>query len=113
LTKKVPYKGGDHFLRDSAVVLVKRRVHIIPETEGETMLVGVHEEIWPWPVQQDSRPRVIGTIGAGDGYEAACEIAKAKAQRFDHFDYVGDAEFAYWWGHNDNAPELHRFVIKA
>jgi len=78
---------------------------------GEAMLIAVHEEIWPWPIKRDSKPTIIGPVGAGDGYEKARAIARAMAEKFDNSKYVG--EFDYWYGHNEGAPALHRYVIKA
>jgi hypothetical protein len=75
------------------------------------MLVSVYEEVWPWPIKKDSQPKMIGPVGAGDGYEAARAIAKAMAEKFDHSKYEG--EFDYWYGHNEGAPDLHRYVIGA
>ena len=75
------------------------------------MLVGVYEEIWPWPVRPDSQPKIRGPVSADDGYEAARAIAQVMAEKFGRSKYQG--EFDYWWGHNDGAPELYRFVIRS
>jgi len=77
------------------------------------MLVGVYEEIWPWPIKDDSQPKIRGPVAAGDGHGAAGAIAKTMAEKFDRSEYVGDAAFAYWWGHNKGAPELYRYVMRA
>lgn len=35
------------------------------------MLIGVHEETWPWPVRRDSLPTTQRPVGAADGHAAA------------------------------------------
>jgi hypothetical protein len=77
------------------------------------MLVAVVEEIWPWPEDADSKPRIIGPVNAADGYEAARQLAKARAERFDRYGYEDDARHDYWWGRNEGARVLHRYVIRA
>jgi hypothetical protein len=77
------------------------------------MLVAVVEEIWSWPEGADSKPRIIGPVNAADGYEAARHLAKARAEWFDRHGYEGNARHDYWWGHNENASTLHRYVIRA
>jgi hypothetical protein len=78
------------------------------------MIVAVVEEIWPWPSRPDSTPIVIGPVAASpDGYDAARQLAKARAQKFERHGYEDDARHEYWWGRNDNADRLHRFVVRA
>ena len=45
--------------------------------------------------------------------ETIATVAKTMAEKFDRSEYVGDAAFAYWWGHNKGAPELYRYVMRA
>jgi len=77
------------------------------------MLVAVVEEIWPWPEREDTNPSVIGPVDAADGYSAARQLAKARAERFDRHGYEGDARYDYWWGRNEGTDVLHRYVIRA
>jgi hypothetical protein len=77
------------------------------------MLVAIYEEIWPWPVQNDSQPTITGPVGVADGYEKAHSIAQEKAAKFNRSEFVGDARFPYWWGHDTDASKLHRYVIRA
>jgi hypothetical protein len=75
------------------------------------MLIGVFEEVWPWPVREGSRPSIIGCVRACDTHAAANAAAQVLAEKFAHSKFEG--EFGYWWGHDDGAAELHRFVIRA
>jgi hypothetical protein len=75
------------------------------------MLVPVVHEIWPWPVKSISKPKIIGPVDAGDGYDAARKLAEARAKNFERHSY--EPEFDYWWGHNNGATEYHRFVVRA
>jgi hypothetical protein len=77
------------------------------------MLVAVFEEIWPWPVRTDSKPTIVGPVDAADGYDAARQLAKARAERFDGHGYEANARHDYWWGRKERADILHRYVIKA
>ncbi|MBI5323057.1 hypothetical protein [Bradyrhizobium sp.] len=74
------------------------------------MLIGVYEEIWSWPVRPDSQPTSRRPVGAADGYAAACTLAQAMAGKFNRSAFVG--EYDYWWGHNEDAPQLYRYVIR-
>jgi hypothetical protein len=75
------------------------------------MLVAVVEEIWPWPERHDSKPHIIGPVDAADGYDAARELARLRASKFESHDYEGEQD--YWWGHNKDEPVLHRYVVRA
>jgi hypothetical protein len=77
------------------------------------MLVTVFKEIWPWPERPDSTPTIVGPVDAGEGFHAARQMAKARAENFDHHGYEGDARHEYWWGRNDGGRELHRYVLRA
>jgi hypothetical protein len=72
-------------------------------------LVPVFEEIWPRLLTANAKPKFIGPVDAGDGYDAAREKAKSKVAKFDHRNF--DEEFDYAWGYNNGAPELHRYVV--
>ena len=73
------------------------------------MLIGVYEETWPWPVRRNSLPTTQRPVGAADGHAAARALAKEMARKFDHSDFVGEHD--YWWGHDQDAPQLYRYVI--
>ena len=75
------------------------------------MLIGVYEETWPWPVRRDSLPTTQRPVGAADGDAAARALAKEMARKFDHSDFVGEHD--YWWGHDQDAPQLYRYVIRS
>lgn len=60
---------------------------------GVPILVAVYEEIWFWPVHQDSHPRIIGPAATAHGYENAYAIAQEKAGRFNRSEFVGNARF--------------------
>jgi hypothetical protein len=76
------------------------------------MLVAVVEEIWPWPEKTDSKPRIIGPVDAADGYDAARQLAKRRAEKFDRHAYEPNARHDYWWGRNEGAAVLHRYVMR-
>jgi hypothetical protein len=77
------------------------------------MLVAVFEEIWPWPEKVDSKPRIIGPVEAADGHDAARQLAKQRAQKFDRHGYEPNARHDYWWGRKEGELVLHRYVVKA
>ncbi len=49
------------------------------------MLVAIYEEIWPWPVQNDSQPTIRGPVGVADGYEKAHAVAQRESSQIQTF----------------------------
>jgi hypothetical protein len=71
------------------------------------------KEIYAWPIQDGDKPlQVIGLIAAKESLDAAQDCARELAAKFDAHGFEGEARYVYFWGHDKEAPQSARFVIR-
>jgi hypothetical protein len=93
-----------------------RRAQIKASFDGLPMIHVITEETWSTPKgpiesQPIGPPRLIDSKPSREEAEL-CAMALSAEYHHHGYNAEGDGERGYWWGRDEDAHEVHRFVVR-